>query len=113
MHEVWSITSNPPEPDDRTHVGQRLIVDGQIQHGRGHATAGWAAGLNRLEGVTVDDAATNVVDNLADGDAERHFDQAGVVDLASQGTDLRAAAALRAEARVHSPPFMTIGAMFA
>ena len=48
-------------------------------------------------------AAADVIDDLPQGDAHGHFDQAGVVDLADQGEYLGALAARGADARRTSP----------
>ena len=53
----------------------------------------WTALILRAVGR----AAADVLDDLADGDAHRHLDQAVVADLAGQGEDLGALALLRAE----------------
>ena len=54
--------------------------------------------LDRLESLAAGDAAADVEDDLPQGDAHGHFDQAGVVDLAGQGEDLGALALLGADA---------------
>ena len=64
----------------------------------GDAAAGRAAGLDRLELPAVRDAAADLVDDLAQRDAHRHLDQAGVVDLPGQGEHLGALALLGADA---------------
>ena len=63
------------------------------------AAAGRAAGLHRLDRLPSGDAAADLVDDLAQRDAHRHFDQPGVRDLAGQREDLGALALLGADAR--------------
>ena len=58
----------------------------------GDAAAGGAADLGRLELLAAGDAAADVVDQVAQRHAHGHFDQAGVLDRAGQGEDLRALA---------------------
>ena len=59
---------------------------------RGEATAGRAAGLDRLELLAPRHAAADLVDDLPQRGAHGHLDQAGVLDLPDQGEDLGAAA---------------------
>ena len=59
---------------------------------------GRPAGLHGLERFLLRDAAADVEDDLAQGHAHRHLDQAGVLHLADQREDLGALAVLRADA---------------
>ena len=56
------------------------------------AAAHRAAGLHGFEFLVVQDAAADVVNDLAQGDAQRDFDQAGAFDLAGDGEGLGALA---------------------
>ncbi|MBA7684330.1 hypothetical protein ES703_92723 [subsurface metagenome] len=47
-----------------------------------------AAGLDRLEFLAVRNAAADVVYDILQGNAHRHFDEAGPVDFSSQGEGL-------------------------
>ena len=59
-------------------------------------------------------AAADLLDDLAQLDAHRHFNQAGVGDLAGERKDLGALAALRAHVVAnHLPPLRMMGAMLA
>ena len=62
------------------------------------AAAQGAAGLHGLELFAVGNAAADVKDDLADGDAHGHLDQPGVVHLAGQRKDRRARASRRSDA---------------
>ena len=54
----------------------------------GKAAAGGTSCLNGLELLAALDAASDVVDDLAEGRTHRHLDEAHVVDLAGQGEHL-------------------------
>ncbi len=65
----------------------------------GDAAAGRAAGLHGLEFASARARRRRCLDDdLAQRRAHRHFDQAGVGDLAGQGEDLGALALLGADA---------------
>ena len=78
-------------------LARRVVIDRQVDPLGGDAAAGRAAGLDRLELLAAGHAAADVVDDLAERGAHRHFDQAGVLDLAGQGEDLGAAALFGAD----------------
>ena len=48
-----------------------------------------------LTGFPLSDAAADVLDDLAQGDAHGYFDEAGVLDLPREREDLRAAGTAR------------------
>ena len=77
---------------------------GDVEHCGGDAAAGRAAGLDGLELLAAGHAAADLVDDLAERRAHRHFDQAGVLHLAGQGEDLGAAALVGADAANQSAP---------
>ena len=66
----------------RAHHGadldQSVIADANIEQFSGKASAGGTAGLHSFEGVAVGNAAADAFDDVAQLDAHRHFDQAGV-----------------------------------
>ena len=74
-----------------------FIVNGQVNEGRRDAAARGAAGLDRLEGLAVEYAAADILDDGAQVGAHGDFDQTGPVDLAGQGKGLGAPALVRAE----------------
>ena len=78
-------------------LGQRVVVDWRVGQSRRDAAARRPADLDGLEPAAVLDAAADLLHDLADGDAHRHFDQAAAVDLAGQREDLGALAASGAE----------------
>ena len=75
---------------DRAGLLERVEVDLDVEVLGGQAAAQRPAGLHGLEFLALGDAAADVEDDLAQGDAHGHFDQAGVVHLAGQGEDGRA-----------------------
>ena len=87
--------------------------------GRSNSDAGMQppdgpAGLHGLDPGRARGPAADVVDDLADRDAHRHFDQAGVPDLADQAEDLgaRSCRAFRSW-RTAAAPFATMMGMLA
>ncbi len=76
---------------------QRVVVHRRVGQARRDAAAGRPADLHGLERPAVLDAAADLLDDLADGDPHRHFDQAAVVDLAGEREHLRALAGSGAE----------------
>ena len=81
---------------DRAEFRERLVVQGHVQVVLGNAAAGGPAHLRGLELLARRGAAAHVVDQIAQGHADGHFHQAGILDCASQGEDLGAAALFRA-----------------
>jgi hypothetical protein len=73
-----------------------LVVNGHVEVLARDGAAGRAAQLGRFELAVVGDAAGDVVDDVAQGDAHVDFHQADVVDLAREGEDLGAGALLGA-----------------
>ena len=67
---------------------KRVVFDGQVQVFGRDAAAGGTAGLYCFELTTVRNASANLFDDLPQGDAHGHFDQAGMSDSAGQGEDL-------------------------
>ena len=65
---------------------------GYIQMFFRDAAAGRAAGLHGLELLAAGNAVADLVDDVPERHAHRHFDQAGIFDLADQGKDLGALA---------------------
>ena len=84
---------------DGAELGQRLEVDRRVEVLLGDAAARRAAELRGLELLAVGDAAADVVDDVAERDAEVDLDEADVVDRAGEGEDLGAGALLGAGAR--------------
>ena len=64
----------------------------------GNAAAGRAAGLHRLDRAAVGHAAAHLLDDVPQRRAHRHFDQAGVANLAGERKDLGPLALLGADA---------------
>ena len=93
------MTIMPPEPMMEPTLRQRIVIDRHVQELLGDAAAGGSAGLHGLELFAVGDAAADVEDDLAKGDAHGDFDQAGVVDFSGQGKDLGALALFGADRR--------------
>ena len=83
---------------------QAFVVDGQVEHRFGDAAARRPADLDGLEFAAAGDAAADAVDDLPERDAHRHFDEAGVGDLADEREDLRAFARRRPERREPGRP---------
>jgi hypothetical protein len=80
---------------------------------RRHAAAGRAAGLHRLEGLAVRDAAADLLDDVAQRGAHVTSMRPGVDDGAGQREDLGALGLLGADAGEPAPPLSTMGAMLA
>ena len=93
-------------------LGQGLVIDRRVGQFGGHASARRPADLHGLEiaarsrrrfampaHVGVGHAAADLLDDLPQRDAHRHFDQPAAADLAGQGEDLRARALRRADLR--------------
>ena len=62
---------------DRAELGERLVVDGRVEHVRRDAAARRAAGLHGLDVAAVRAALADVVDELGERRPERHLDEAG------------------------------------
>ncbi len=77
---------------------QRVEINGRVQRFDAQAAAQRSASLHGFELLALENAAADVKDDLAQRNAHGHFHQAGVVDLASEGEDGRALAALGANA---------------
>ena len=82
---------------DRSQLAQAFIADRGVQVFGRDAAARGTAGLNGLEGVAVGNAAADIKDDLAQGHAHGHLDQAGMLDFAGEGKDLGAFAFFRAQ----------------
>ena len=67
-----------------------LVADRRVEVLGRDAAARRTTGLHRLEGPAVDDAAADVEDDLPQGHAHGHLDQAGVDDAAGEREDLGA-----------------------
>ncbi len=80
---------HPARTHGRAGLDQVFVVDGQVQHLGGDASPRRAAGLHGLDFPAVLDASADIVDDLAERDAHRHFDLAGVADFPDQGKNLR------------------------
>ena len=85
----------------RTHHGadgfEGFVVDFDVQVLFGYAAARRTANLNRLVGHIAGNAVADVEDNLTQGGAHGHFDEAGVVHFTGKGEDLGALALLGAD----------------
>ena len=92
-----SMTIRPPEPMIEPMLREAFVIDRDVQMFGGDTAAARAAGLRRLVGVAVGDAAADVKDDLAQRDAHRHFDQAGRLDGPGQGKDFGPLAFFRAD----------------
>ena len=77
---------------DGAELRQRLVIHRGIEHLLRDAAARRAAGLHGLDLLAVAAAFADVVDEGLERRAQRHFHQAGVVDLADQREDLGARA---------------------
>ena len=64
-------------PHHRARGAERVEVHRRVEIRLGQAAAQRAAGLHGLELSAVRDAAADLVDDLAQGEAHRHFDQPG------------------------------------
>ena len=85
---------------DGADLLDRVVVDRQVEILRREAAPGWSAELSGLEAAVPRDAAADRVDDFAERRSHRHLDQAGVLDAAGQGEDLRPGAAVRADAAI-------------
>ena len=92
------MTTRPPEPIIEPALAQRFVIDSAGPGIRWEAAAHRAAGLDGFEALVVLDAAADVVDDLAQGDAQRHFDQTGMLHIAGEGEGLGAFALFGAHA---------------
>ena len=89
----------PPVPIMIVSPGAVFGVDGQVEHRGRDAAARGPAGLEGLERPVADHSAADLVDQLAERDAEGHFHQPGVLDGPFQREDRRARRALGAHRR--------------
>ena len=98
---------------DRAELGERLVVQRDVQVLLGDAAAGGAADLRGLELLAATNAAADVVDQIAQRHADGHFDQAGVLDRAGQGEDLGAPCSFPCRTRrtTAPPPSMMAGTL--
>ena len=88
----------PPEPIIAPASCRESKSTGRSSARFRQAAAGGPADLDGLEALAAGDAAADVEDDLAQGGAHRHFDQAGIDDFARQGEDRGAGAVGRADA---------------
>ena len=77
---------------DGADLREGFVVDGRVEHFDGNAAARGSAGLHGFDAAAGDGAFADVVDEALERRAERHFDQAGVLDFADQRKDLGAGA---------------------
>ena len=95
---------------DRAELAQRFVIDGRVQHAVRDAATGRTTGLHRFDVVAVHAAAADIVDELAERRAERHFHQAGIGDFADQREDLGAGCLCRCRCSVnHAGPLADDG----
>ena len=73
---------------DGAGLGQRFIIDRRVGERRRNAPAGRTAHLHRFEGASVLDTAADFLDDLANRDAHRDFDEPAAPHLARQCEDL-------------------------
>ncbi len=69
---------------DRAKFGKRFIVERDVQVLFGHTSARWASDLGGLERLVIHRAATDIVHQLTQCCAYRHFDQSGIFDRSGQ-----------------------------
>ena len=100
MQAVSSSTMIPPVPIMIVAPCAILGVDGQVEHRGRDAAARRPAGLQGLQRPVADHSAADLVDQLAERDAEGDFDQPGVLDRPFQREDRRARRALGAHGGV-------------
>ncbi len=86
--------------DDGAGGGEALVVDRGVEQSGRHAAARGTAELHGLELAAVLDAAADVEDDVAQGRAHRHLDEAAVDELAGEREGLGAAARLDAQGSV-------------
>ena len=96
---------------DRAELPQRFDNPPACRTSLRNASAGGSAGLHRLDVVAVHAAPADVVDELAERGAQRHFHQAGVLDFADQREHLGARAASLPISVNHAGPLAMMGAM--
>ena len=73
-----------------TGSNQGIVINRQIEHAFRQAAAGRTADLYSLKLFAVGNAAANIINNLAHGNAHRHLCQTGVIDFAGQSENLGA-----------------------
>ena len=91
---------HPARSHDGPGFGQTVIINRQVKHGGWNAPAGGSAGLNGLDLRLARGAAADVINDFANRRSERHFHQAGVLDLADQGKYLRARVVFHADLQI-------------
>src|SRR5512143_1893837 len=69
-------------------VGDHNLRNGLLARFHDKRTAGWTARLYRTEPFATGDAASDIVQDFAQGDAHGDLDQSRVVDLAGEGKHL-------------------------
>ena len=89
-----SMTIMPPEPIIEPILVSSSKSTPHVEILLGNAAARRSARLDRLELLAVGNPAADVEDDLPERRSHRNLDEAGVVDLADQGEDLRPLAAL-------------------
>jgi len=90
----------PAGAHDGAQRRQVFVVDGGVEVIGGNAAAAGSSGLGSLEAVAFGYAAADVIDDFTERYAHGNLDEAGIVDLASQGEYLRAFALFSADAGV-------------
>ena len=89
-------------------AAQRFVIDRADRGVGSRATAHRAADLDGFEAFVILDAAADIENDFAQGDAQRNFDQTGVLDIAGQGEGLGAFAFSVPMLANHSAPFRMI-----
>ena len=93
--------------EHRAGLGERLVVHGDVEAGRGHVGAERSADLRRADRTPGQRAAAVVLDELTQADAEGQLDDAALLDVAGELEDLGAAGAAGAQLgvrRAHRRP---------
>ncbi len=98
MQSSSSRTTMPPEPMMAPASWRESKSTGRSSADSGRQPPDGPPIWTALNFFRLGDAAAHVEDDLAQGGAHGHLDQAGIHDLACQGEDGRARAALRADA---------------
>ena len=98
MQVVSSATIMPPEPITAPAARSESKSTGVSRYASGRQPPSGPPVCTALKTLAEGHAPAHVVDDLAQGDAHGHFDQPGALDLAGEGEDGRAGAALGAEA---------------
>ena len=73
-----------------SHIGESLEIEAHVGHSGGKVAGRRAGGSKSLELTASGKATGNAEDHIANGDAQRHFEDAGIDDVAGDANEFEA-----------------------